>query len=349
MRTINTSKIISYKSIVICLLFLFVANYSWSQNDTIVLKNNDKIVGEIKSMDKGVLTIETDYSDSDFTITWIDIISIKSKQIYLLTLSDGTRINSSMYTKDGDTAMVTLEGYNNAKIDIKDIVFINPIKKKFISRIVASVSLGFNITKSNNLSQLSINSKISYTAYKWLLHASYNEVKSNQDSVDVTSRMDASVGIKYFMKNDWFYSLSGDFLSNDEQKLQLRSTVKGGFGKYVIHSNKLYFGGGFGLAFNNEKFDDVNNTNRNSLEAYIGLALDVFDVKDFNLNTNITFYPSLTESGRYRCDYSLNLKYDLPLDFFIKLGLTYNYDSKPVEGASVSDYVFQSTFGWEFN
>jgi hypothetical protein len=322
---------------------------TFAQNDTIVLKNQDKIVGEIKSMDRGVVTIETDYSDSDFTITWIDIISIKSRQTYLMTLSDGTRINSSMYTKVGDSATVTLKGHNDKKVKIKEIVYINPVKKKFISRIVASVSFGYNITKSNNLSQLSINSNISYTAYKWKFHGSYNEVRSNQDSVEATSRMDASTGLKYFMKNDWFYSLSGDFLSNDEQKLQLRSTVKSGLGKYVIHSNKMYFGGGFGLAFNNEKFNDINNTNRNSLEGYLGLALDIFDVKDFNLTTDLTFYPSLTESGRYRVDYNVNLKYDLPLDFFIKLGLTYNYDSKPVEGASDSDYVFQSTFGWEFN
>ncbi len=320
-----------------------------AQNDTIVLKNNDKLVGEIKSMDRGVVTIETDYSDSDFTITWVDIISIKSKQTYLMTLSDGTRINSTIHTQQGDSAVVTLKGFNDKKVDIKDIVYINPVKKKFISRIVASVSFGYNITKSNNLSQLSINSNISYTAYKWKLHGSYNEVRSNQDSVEATSRMDASAGLKYFMKNDWFYEFSGDFLSNDEQKLELRSTIKSGLGKYIIHSNSMYFGGGFGLAFNNEKFNDVNNTNRNSLEAYIGFALDIFDVKDFNLTTDVTFYPSLTEGGRYRADYNLNLKYDLPLDFFIKLGLTYNYDSKPVEGASVSDYVFQSTFGWEFN
>lgn len=266
-----------------------------------------------------------------------------------MTLSDGTRINSSMYTEVGDSAIVTLKGYNNTKTRIKDIVYINPVKKKFISRIKASVSVGYNFTKSNNLSQLSINSNLSYTAYKWGLNGSYNAVTSKQDSVDATSRIDAAVGFKYFMKKDWFYSVSGDFLSNDEQKLQLRSTVKSGLGKYVIHSNKMYFGGGFGLAFNNEKFTDVNNTNRNSLEAYVGLALDIFDVKDFNLNTNLTFYPSLTEGGRYRADYNINLKYDLPLEFFIKLGLTYNYDSKPVEGASNSDYVFQTTFGWEFN
>jgi len=297
-------------------LIMIVPTILWSQNDTIVLKNKDKIVGEIKSMDRGVVTIETDYSDSDFTITWIDIVSIKSKQTYLMTLSNGTRINSSMYTKEGDSALVTLIGHNNETVKIEDIVYINPVKQKFMSRIKASVSFGYNVTKSNNLSQLSINSNISYTAYKWRLHGSYNE---------------------------------GDFLSNDEQKLELRSTIKSGLGKYIIHSNRMSFGGGFGLAFNNEKFNDINNTNRNSLEAYLGLALDVFDVKDFNLNTNVTFYPSLTEGGRYRADYNLNLKYDLPLDFFIKLGLTYNYDSKPVEGASVSDYVFQSTFGWEFN
>lgn len=330
-------------------LIMIVPTILWSQNDTIVLKNKDKIVGEIKSMDRGVVTIETDYSDSDFTITWIDIVSIKSKQTYLMTLSNGTRINSSMYTKEGDSALVTLIGHNNETVKIEDIVYINPVKQKFMSRIKASVSFGYNVTKSNNLSQLSINSNISYTAYKWRLHGSYNEVRSNQDSVEATSRVDASVGLKYFMRHDWYYSLSGDFLSNDEQKLELRSTIKSGLGKYIIHSNRMSFGGGFGLAFNNEKFNDINNTNRNSLEAYLGLALDVFDVKDFNLNTNVTFYPSLTEGGRYRADYNLNLKYDLPLDFFIKLGLTYNYDSKPVEGASVSDYVFQSTFGWEFN
>ena len=330
-------------------LIMIVPTILWSQNDTIVLKNKDKIVGEIKSMDRGVVTIETDYSDSDFTITWIDIVSIKSKQTYLMTLSNGTRINSSMYTKEGDSALVTLIGHNNETVKIEDIVYINPVKQKFMSRINASVSFGYNVTKSNNLSQLSINSNFSYTAYKWRLHGSYNEVRSNQDSVEATSRVDASVGLKYFMRHDWFYSLSGDFLSNDEQKLELRSTIKSGLGKYIIHSNRMSFGGGFGLAFNNEKFNDINNTNRNSLEAYLGLALDVFDVKDFNLNTNVTFYPSLTEGGRYRADYNLNLKYDLPLDFFIKLGLTYNYDSKPVEGASASDYVFQSTFGWEFN
>jgi len=339
-----------FSSSFILILFILFSQLSWSQNDTIVLKNNDKIIGEIKSMDRGVVIVKTSYSDSDFKITWIDIKSVRSKQTYLLTLSNGKRINSSLNTKPGDDTKVTIiDDGTELIIPIKDIVYIKPVKNDFISRIVASVSVGYNITKSNNLSQFSVSSNLSYTAYKWLLTGSYNSVRSNQDDVAETKRTDASVGFNYFMKNDWFYSTEANFLSNDEQKLILRSTIKGGLGKYFVHSNKLFFGGGFGVAWNNENFSDEFNTNRNSMEAYGNLTLNMFDFSDFSLNTDLTFYPSLTEGGRYRADYNLNLKYDLPLDFFIKLGLTYNYDSKPVEGASDSDYVFQSTFGWEFN
>ena len=37
-----------------------------AQTDTLVLSNGDVIVGEIKDMTRGVLTLETDYSDFRF-------------------------------------------------------------------------------------------------------------------------------------------------------------------------------------------------------------------------------------------------------------------------------------------
>jgi len=301
-------------------------------------------------MDRGVLTIETDYSDDDFKVKWKDVIKVNSKQTYLLTLSNGKRLNSSLNTRQGDSAVVTLNNTSEViTVKIKNVVYIKPVESKFISRFTASLSVGFNYTKSNNLTQFTVRSNLSYTAYKWLFNGSFNSVRSSQDSISPTQRTDATIGIKYFMKNDWFYSGSGDFLSNDEQKLKLRSTWKAGFGKYIVHSNKLNFGAGGGLAYNNEQFTDTENTNRNSLEFYGGLSLDIFDFENLSLTTNVTAYPSLTEKERIRYDYSLDVKYDLPLEFFIKFGLTYNYDNKPVEGASTTDYVLQATFGWDFN
>ncbi|MDG3583802.1 DUF481 domain-containing protein [Galbibacter pacificus] len=319
-----------------------------AQNDTIVMDNGDKFIGEIKEMKNGVLTMETDYSDSDFTIKWTHIKKIDSDQYYLLTLKDGLRLNSDLHTKPKDTGVVDVKNLDKiTTVKIEDIVYVKAVKTTFFSRLSASVSVGYNFTKSNSLSQFTVRSNIGYIADKWGFNGSYNSVRSSQEDVDETQRTDANIGAKYFLKNDWFVMLSGDFLSNEDQKLKLRSTIKGGLGKYIIHSNRVYFSANSGLAWNNERFTDAEEQNRNSLEAYLGLEINMFDFDDISLFSNITAYPSLTESGRIRTDFSLDLKYDLPLDFFIKVGLTHNFDSKPVEDAAKVDYIFQTTFGWE--
>ena len=65
--------------------------------------------------------------------------------------------------------------------------------------------------------------------------------------------------------------------------------------------------------------------------------------------TGIDFYSSLSEKKRIRTDYDITLKYDLPLDFYIKLGFTLNYDNQPAIAGNKHDYIFTSGFGWEFN
>jgi hypothetical protein len=35
------------------------------------------------------------------------------------------------------------------------------------------------------------------------------------------------------------------------------------------------------------------------------------------------------------------------MDFFLSLGYTLNYDNQPAEGATNTDYVLQTSFGWE--
>jgi hypothetical protein len=75
----------------------------------------------------------------------------------------------------------------------------------------------------------------------------------------------------------------------------------------------------------------------------------MFDFNDFDLNTGIKFYPSLSEKGRIRTDYDLTLKYDLPLDFYVKLGFTLNFDNQPAIEGNDFDYIFTSGFGWEFD
>ena len=337
---------------VVAVFFLFsiLTIPSWSQQDTLLLKNNDRIIGEIKGMANGVLTIEPDYSDKDFKITWIDVYSIRSGQYYMLTLENGDRFNGSLQTREGDSASVTILHFAGSKtVPIAKIVALRPVKDDFLSRFDASISLGFNFTKNNNLRQFSVRSLLKYNAKDWALNSSFNIIRSDQDEVSRTRRMDANIGGVYFLDNDWFLALNADFLSNDEQQLDLRITVRTIAGSYLIHSNRTYLAWGAGVAFNNEKFNDEFNTNRNSIEGVGGLQLDIFDIGDLDLFSSLFAYPSLTQSDRVRVDFKTDIKYDLPMDFFIKLGYTLNFDSQPVEGAAKDDYVLQTTFGWELD
>ena len=70
------------------LLFLIPLSI-FAQNDSIWMKSNDILVGELKSLSKSVVTFETDYSDKDFKIDYdgnIYLISDNPKS-YLWKLS----------------------------------------------------------------------------------------------------------------------------------------------------------------------------------------------------------------------------------------------------------------------
>jgi len=327
-----------------CLLLGVVAQ---AQKDSLVLKNGDIIVGEIKSMDKGVLTIETAYSKKDFTVEWSGIKEIFSKSHFLVTLTNGQRIKGTVESVEAGKKII-INGDDGSKTEttLGEMVFLKGLKSDFWSRAYASIDLGLSFTKANNLQQYNVRSKFGYLADKWQTDIFYDDTRSKQDSVAETKRTEGGIAAKYFLQKDWYLAASLNFLSNTEQALDLRTTGKLGIGKYLVHTNKQYWGLGAGLSLNNERFTN-GTASRSSLEAYFGSELNLFDIGDLSLLSNIWAYPSLTENGRWRTDFIFDLKYDLPLDLYIKLGFTLNYDNRPAVKGKETDYVLAFSIGWE--
>ena len=334
--------------LILAICNLFVGKVM-AQHDSLILKNGDVMVGELKSMDKGVLTIETPYSKSDFTVEWNKLKKIYSKSYFLISLTDGRRFNGSFQSVGTkDTVQIHNVAGEDVNVRMQNIVYLKGLKSDFWSRLTASIDLGTSLTKANNLRQLNMSSNATYLADKWQLNFYYNDLRSKQDSIALTRRTDWGPTFKYFLQNDWFLTTSVTFLSNTEQALKLRTTGKAGAGKYLVHTNKKYFGLGGGLSFNNEVF--TNETpSRKSLEGYAGFELNLFDLENLDLLSNLYVYPSITESGRWRSDFSLNLKYDLPLNFYIKLGTSVNFDNRPAIPGNQFDYVTSFSIGWDFN
>lgn len=346
------------------ILLFAIHSVSFAQNDTLILNNGDMIVGDLKSMDKGVLTIEPPYSDSDFKIEWEGIKVMKATQRYLITLSDGERINGTFSsTADGKILIKNEEGADRI-VDPSEVVYINGVDDSFLSRLSANIDFGYSLTKANNQQQLNGNLRIAYLADRWSTDLYYNTLITTQEDVADIQRNDGGLGYRYFLPADWYLSADLTLLSNTEQSLDLRTTSKIGIGNYVVHTNTAYWGFSVGAAYNNETFSSVINPDsgipetapgRNSVEGFIGTELNLYDIGDLNLFTNLTVYPTIVsddavEPGRFRTDFRFDAKYDdvFIKDFYIRAGFTLNYDNRPVEPGKEVDYIFTTGFGWEW-
>src|SRR6187431_697612 len=274
---------------------LFLGIVAQAQKDSLVLKNGDVIVGEIKSMDKGVLTIETDYSKNDFKVEWTGIKEIYSKSHFLVTLKNGQRINGTVESAEAGKKII-INGDDGSKTEttLEEMVFLKGLKSDFWSRAYASIDLGLSFTKANNLRQYNVRSKFGYLADKWQTDIFYDDTRSKQDSVAETKRTEGGIAAKYFLQKDWYLAASLNFLSNTEQALDLRTTGKLGAGKYLIQTNQKYWGLSGGVSLNSESFTN-DKPSQTSTELYFASELNLFDMKDFSLFNSIYVYKSLSD------------------------------------------------------
>ncbi len=319
-----------------------------AQNDTIYLKNKEIITGEIKTLNKGVLTVETGYSDSDFKIEYDKVTRLSVQRKCLVILTEGRRRFGYLNTETLGLASITLEDGTVEVFRLEEITSLQEINSRFWSRFKGSIDLGLNITKANNNVQFTIGGNINYIDQRWLFQANINVLSQQQDDTEKIERTDASFELIRVLPRRWYLLADVSYLSNTEQALDGRISPTLGLGKFLISTNKLYLGLSIGLLYNIENYVDPS-LNKTSAEGNIGLSFNMFDFKDIFLETTANFYPSLSESGRVRLDYNLNLKYDLPYDFYIKLGYTLNYDNQPPAGSSTVDYILSSGIGWKFD
>jgi len=319
----------------------------YAQQDSLIFNSGEDMVGEIKSLENGIIIVETKYSDKDFNIKWENVSQIYTETIFLILLTNGDKYFGKLSSDSTGKERILFEEDQYVECDINEFVSLTPLKNKFLDRLYASIDLGFSLTKANELRQLSSRIALGYTADNWTTNLKLNTILSMQNETETIRRIEGSINERYIFSKNWFaiFELSG--LSNTEQKLDLRLNAELGMGHFLIRTNSLYWSVKAGFNRNVEQYSN-ETPDRQSWEGFFGTAANFFNTGDFQMQTIIKAYPSITYAGRWRTDWTLDVKYDLPLDFYIKVGGTLNFDNRPAEDASRSDYVLQSGFGWEW-
>jgi hypothetical protein len=334
-------------TLIIGLILTLSCGELFAQIDSLHFKSGEFIIGEIKSMDKGILKVETDYSDSDFQIEWDKLISLKTTTQFMIMLSDGRKYYGTMKSTS-DTTILLLTKYEAEQVvSNSQIISMVPFDDKFLDRLSANISLGFDLAKAKNLQSLTTRSSLGYRAEKWDTDLSFYALRSTQDSVEDIQRTEAALNFRYILPRRFYTVATVSGLSNTEQKLDLRVNAQLGLGNFLVQTGSMYWGAKLGVNRNIENYSNETN-DKSSWEGYLGTEVNLFDMGDVSMLFLIMAYPSITEPGRLRTDSKLDFKYELPLDFYINLGISLNSDNRPAEDAGEIDYVLYTGFGWEW-
>ena len=332
------------KSFLYFIAFLYFS-FSFSQNDELLFKNGDKIVGEFKKLDKGIVVFKTVYSDSDFKIDFDDVVSFSLKELFLINLSNGMHVVGSIMPLDNDFIIKQTSG-NEFMTSKNSIVSITSIDEAFFSRFSGEFDVGYNLTKSQNNKQFNFSSKLGYKSSLWLMDSQFNMLNTSQNNVEDIRRDDLSLTTRRFLYNQWYSYIDYSYLLSTELGIKSRQNPNVGIGKSIVSSNVLYFVSSLGVSYNLEDYYDTA-LSKNSSELLFILQFEIFNIKDFDFYSEVSLIPSLSQKNRLRSDGKFSLKYDLPLDFYIKSSFNFNYDNQPAAVGNEFDYVFTSGVGWE--
>ena len=330
---------------VFLLMFFFASVAIWAQKDSVKLKNNDVLVGEIKTLNKSVLTFKTSYSDKDFKIDFNDVISLSTSELCVVYLTNRNNITGRIkQLSPGKVRIISKEGVAY-DVAISEIIQLQEINEKFWSRFSGALDVGFNLAKTNNNRQLTYAGNLKYSSDKWNSKFDFNVLYSERDDTERIERKTMSLVSQRYVKQ-WYVSGEVSYLQSTELGIKNRITPNVGLGRLLIVTNRLYWLVGTGITYNIEDFFDTQ-LNKQSTELQLLTQFDMFNFEKLNFTTKVMGFPSLSEKGRFRLDYNFVLKYDLPYDFYVKAEFTLNYDNQPAIAGNFTDYVFSSGFGWE--
>ena len=301
-------------------------------------------------MENGVLTMETAFSDKDFLIEWDKVQKLQTNTVFIISLTNKFRINGTISFDELQPDYLVILGEEGSRYLAKllDIVYLKSTENRVIDRFSANIDGGYNITKASSTKQFSLSGKAKYLYTQISAEVYVNFIDNITQDTIKARRNNYGTSWRIFFGKNLFALGTTDFLESDEQNLDLRTTIQVGLGKFLLRDHRFFLMSALGIASNSEKFLTTGVEPENTYEAFAETEFSVYGLKDLRINSKIQYFPSLSRVNRNRFIFTLDTKLDLPLDFYVGLYYTFNFDSKPSESATKTDYVFQSAVGWKF-
>jgi hypothetical protein len=316
--------------------------------DMVYIKNGDRLTCEIKRLDQGRLTVNTDASNT-MDLFWQEIVGVESPREFEVTLNSGVKYYGSL----GLTAKIgelVISGYTltSTTVPLDDVTFIIPIGAGTWARMDGNIDLGLSVAQANQETHVTLSAAATYRSPLWQLGTSLSSTLTTREDTERTLRNTVTVLGSRFYDHLWFATAIGQFQQNDELQLDLRTVGGGGFGKIFSRTNHHTLAGYTGLVYTHEQFSEEPLSN--SAEIAVGGQVNFFTAasQESTLTNAVMTYYAVTGRSRARVELQSAWLHEFWKDLYWSVNGVESFDSDPPAEQKRNDFTFSLAFGWRF-
>lgn len=307
------------------LFLLLILSADYVSADRIVLENGDSLTGKVVSIENGVLTFSTDYSEP------VKIKVEKIKKVFTDTavsvhLSEGEILKGRLDTaEDGKMVVESSSGREPAVVDWKRVEAVNPPEKKKWS---GNITVGANHQSGNTDrtgASAGAGAERRTERDRFNLRFLYNYA---EEEGEISARNTfGALKYDYFFTKKTYGLLSVEMLSDKFKDLNLRTVVGPGIGYQVWESPEKSLGLEAGVSYFSE--DRVENEDEHWITGRLAGNLKWKIYGPVVFTENLLVYPSFEDFGEYQLRNEASLTSPLVSGWSMKLANILEYDSDP--------------------
>lgn len=335
----------------ITLLLLFLAQIGMAaEKDTLILRSNQILVGELLSINLGVI----EFDESELSVIKVKYHKVKhlsaTSSIYKVETSDKKITFGNIRSTTNYGEIIIDNSLEKISYPLSYVVKLTKIEESFARKLSGTVSAGLSYTKSSGVGRWNYDNKLYYNSNRLSSALLISMILTRQNGMAFREREGMFFSNSFFFKNLWFSSLLFQYQRNLELGLNRRFQQGIGIGKKIILKENLIGTFGPGLAVNQEQ--DIEGISRGNLyELPLLLRLNFFNFSSPNLSATLSqnAFISLTQKGRFRQDGELRLSYEIVSDFNINWQFYFNFDNQSSAGVGNRyDYGTVIGLGYKF-
>jgi len=323
--------------------------------DVVVMKNGDRLSGEIKRIEHGLLYLEAPYiSGEQVAVDWLQVERIDSVRRFRVELDNGARLTGQVSlatsSESGRSEFSIQSGGQTVRAPRESVVEMGTQKPNFFRQLKGNIDFGYSYTSGNDQVQGNFDATSKFESPTYLIEGQIDSTISLVSGANETNRQQLTTLLgRYFSKQDLLFA-GADFLSSNQQRLDLRATFAGGYGRSFIKTPRTELTLLAGLAYNHERYDASAGQlpSHDSAESLFALRYSTFRFNRTEFSNGLQVIPSLSDPGRVRSNLNSAFTLKLVNNLHFQVNLWDTFDSQPPIKAKKNELGVSSGLGWTY-